>query len=58
MDDSTMLCAVGDVRMECRPTPKPALDKVLVGVRPVGICGSDARYFAHEHIGDVVVEDP
>lgn len=36
---------VEDLRLEERPRPVPAADQVLVRVKAVGICGSDASYF-------------
>ena len=55
---SAVLAAVGDLRIEDRETPRPGAGEVLVGVRSVGICGSDVHYWEHGRIGDFVVESP
>ena len=55
---SAVLASVGDLRIEDRPTPSPAPGEVLLGVRSVGICGSDVHYWEHGRIGDFVVESP
>ncbi|WP_053383313.1 NAD(P)-dependent alcohol dehydrogenase [Leucobacter celer] len=46
------------IREERRPIPRPGPGEVLVRVRAVGVCGSDAHYFEHGRIGDFVVEGP
>jgi L-iditol 2-dehydrogenase len=57
-----MLCAVmygvGDVRIEERPVPQARPDEVLVGIRRVGVCGSDVHYYTHGRIGGFVVREP
>ena len=55
---SAVLASVGDLRIEDRPKPTPGQGEVLVGVRSVGICGSDVHYWEHGRIGDFVVESP
>ena len=55
---SAVLAGVGDLRIEDRPTPSPGPGEVLIGVRSVGICGSDVHYWEHGRIGDFVVESP
>ena len=55
---SAVLAAVGDLRIEDRPTPRPGPGEVVIGVRSVGICGSDIHYWEHGRIGDFVVESP
>ena len=55
---SAVLAAVGDLRIEDRPTPRPGPGDVVIGVRSVGICGSDIHYWEHGRIGDFVVESP
>ena len=55
---SAVLAAVGDLRIEDRPTPRPGPGDVVIGVRAVGICGSDVHYWEHGRIGDFVVESP
>ncbi len=55
---SAVLAAVDDLRIEDRPRPEPGPGEVLIGVRSVGICGSDVHYWEHGRIGDFVVESP
>ena len=55
---SAVLAAVGDLRIEDRPTPSPGPGEVVIGVRSVGICGSDIHYWEHGRIGDFIVESP
>ena len=55
---SAVLAAVGDLRIEDRPAPRPGPGEVVIGVRSVGICGSDIHYWEHGRIGDFVVESP
>lgn len=38
------------------PVPVPGANEVLVKVKVVGICGSDAHYYQHGRIGDFIVE--
>jgi L-iditol 2-dehydrogenase len=52
------LHGVGDLRIEERPIPEPGPGDVLVGMRSVGICGSDVHYLTHGRIGNFVVEAP
>ncbi|GGL91107.1 sorbitol dehydrogenase [Nakamurella endophytica] len=53
-----MLRGVGDLAVEQRPVPSPALGEVLIRVGSVGVCGSDVHYFRHGRIGDYVVRQP
>jgi len=46
--------AVEDFRVEESLSP----DDVRIGIRNVGICGSDVHYYLHGRIGDFVVEGP
>ena len=55
---SAVLASVGDLRIEDRRAPSPGPGEVLIGVRSVGICGSDVHYWEHGRIGDFVVESP
>ena len=55
---SAVLAAVGDLRIEDRPAPRPGPGEVVIAVRSVGICGSDIHYWEHGRIGDFVVESP
>jgi len=47
-----------DLRVEDLPEPEVGPGQVKVGVRAVGICGSDVHYFKHGRIGNQVVEKP
>jgi L-iditol 2-dehydrogenase len=47
-----------ELRLEERPVPRPGPGQVLVGVRSVGVCGSDVHYYEHGRIGDFVVSAP
>lgn len=40
------------------PLPDTAPNDVLVGIRSVGICGSDVHYWTHGRIGPFVVREP
>lgn len=55
---AAVLHGVNDLRVEERPIPKPGPGDVLVGMRTVGICGSDVHYLTHGRIGSFVVEAP
>ncbi len=55
---SAVLAAVGDLRVEERPLPRPGPWDALIAVRSVGVCGSDVHYWEHGRIGDFVVESP
>lgn len=59
---STMIASVltttGQLTLEHRDVPTPALGQVLVKVSAVGVCGSDAHYYRHGRIGDFVVDNP
>lgn len=45
-----------EVRRRARPLPGPS--EVVVDIKSVGICGSDAAYLHHGRIGDWVVYEP
>lgn len=55
---AAILYKPGDVRIKKINVPKIDVDEVLVGVKAVGICGSDVHYFKHGRIGDFIVEKP
>jgi L-iditol 2-dehydrogenase len=55
---SAVLYGIHDLRIEDRPVPQPAPHEVLVGVRAIGICGSDVHYYEHGRIGPYVVDHP
>jgi len=55
---AAVLHAVGDIRLEERPTPTPKPHEVLIAIKTVGICGSDVHYWTHGRIGDFVVKNP
>ncbi len=52
------LTALEQMEMHEIPVPEPGADEVQVGIRAVGICGSDVHYYAKGNIGDFVVEFP
>jgi L-iditol 2-dehydrogenase len=52
------LHGINDLRVEERPIPEPGPGDVLVGMRSVGICGSDVHYLTHGRIGSFIVEAP
>ena len=56
---SVVLHAARDLRVEDRAAPPPlSQDRVRVGFRSGGICGSDLHYFMHGRTGDFVVTEP
>jgi len=55
---ASVLTGVRTIAVETRPVPRPRPDEVLVRVASVGVCGSDAHYYAHGRIGEFVVEAP
>ena len=55
---AAVLHGIGDLRVEERPIPEPGPGDVLVGMRTVGICGSDVHYLTHGRIGSFIVEAP
>jgi L-iditol 2-dehydrogenase len=55
---AAVLHGIGDVRVEEHPMPTPGPNEVVVGIRSVGICGSDVHYYEHGRIGDFVVSSP
>ncbi|MFN8636008.1 MAG: NAD(P)-dependent alcohol dehydrogenase [Chloroflexota bacterium] len=55
---AAVLHGIGDLRVEERPLPEAGPGEVVVGMRTVGICGSDAHYLTHGRIGSFVVEAP
>jgi L-iditol 2-dehydrogenase len=54
----SVLTRPGHLELQERPVPRPGPQEVLVAVRSVGICGSDAHYFQHGRIADFVVRGP
>jgi L-iditol 2-dehydrogenase len=54
----SVLTRPGHLELQERPVPRPGPQDVRVGVRSVGICGSDAHYFQHGRIADFVVRGP
>jgi L-iditol 2-dehydrogenase len=53
-----VLHGIGDLRVEEIPMPVPANNEVLISIRSVGICGSDAHYLDHGRIGNFVCTGP
>jgi L-iditol 2-dehydrogenase len=53
-----VLSQPGRLELQERPVPRPGPQQVLIAVRSVGICGSDAHYFQHGRIADFVVSGP
>lgn len=54
----SVLSEPGRLELQERPVPRPGPQDVLVAVRSVGICGSDAHYFQDGRIADFVVRGP
>jgi L-iditol 2-dehydrogenase len=54
----SVLSRPGRLELQERAVPRPGPQDVLVAVRSVGICGSDAHYFQHGRIADFVVRGP
>ncbi|MEW6755006.1 MAG: alcohol dehydrogenase catalytic domain-containing protein [Candidatus Latescibacterota bacterium] len=48
----------GDICVERVPVPRPARGEVLLGVRAVGLCGSDLHYYLEGGIGSARVTSP
>jgi len=47
-----------DMRLENVNVPRIGSNEVLIGVRSVGICGSDVHYYTHGRVGSYVVKEP
>ncbi len=47
-----------DLRVVQRPAEALKPTEVLVGVKAVGICGSDLHYHKHGRVGDFVIREP
>ncbi len=47
-----------DLRVADRPSEALGPSQVRVGVKAVGICGSDLHYFRHGKVGDFVIREP
>lgn len=58
MMKTAVMEAIGKIKIEERPIPKPKSGEVLVKIGYVGICGSDVHYFETGAIGDFVVKPP
>ena len=52
------LTALKTIEIGERPVPQIAADEVLVKIEYCGICGSDAEFFEHGHIGTRTVNYP
>lgn len=55
---AAVLVEPGRIEIAERPVPTPAPGDVLIRVRTVGVCGSDAHYYREGRIGEFVVEQP
>jgi len=55
---SAVLTEPRRIELAAIPTPVPGPGQVLVRLHAVGICGSDAHYYADGRIGDAVVDYP
>ena len=55
---AAVLVRPGEIAIEQRPVPAPAVREVLVEVASVGVCGSDVHWYEHGRIGDLVVRSP
>lgn len=57
-----VLHGVGDLRVEDWPHPlqdaELGAEEVLIGMKAVGICGSDVHYWTHGCIGPFIVKEP
>ncbi len=58
MNQTAVLYAPHDIRIEERPVPTPGPKDVLVEIKAVGVCGSDVHYYEHGRIGTFVVRAP
>ncbi len=47
-----------DLKIEEMPVPAPGEGEVLLGIKAVGVCGSDVHHYAEGGIGDEVVKEP
>jgi L-iditol 2-dehydrogenase len=52
------LLRVGEVSLFDEPMPRPGPGETLVEITAVGLCGSDAHWFAEGSIGDAVLARP
>ncbi|MFL7867823.1 MAG: zinc-binding dehydrogenase [Anaerolineales bacterium] len=52
------LHAHGELRLHDEPEPAPADGEAMVGVKAVGVCGSDLHWFSGGKIGDAKLEHP
>lgn len=47
-----------DLRLDRQAAPALGPAQVRVGIKAVGICGSDLRYYRHGRVGDFVIREP
>ena len=57
-NQSIVIHAAGDLRIETRDIAQPSADEVLVHMRTGGICGSDLHYFQHGGFGPIQLREP
>jgi L-iditol 2-dehydrogenase len=55
---AAVLVEPGRIELSERPVPRPGPKEVVLEVRAVGLCGSDAHYYREGRIGDFVVRAP
>ena len=52
------LHAHGELRTHDEPEPAPVAGEAMVGIKAVGVCGSDLHWFSEGEIGDAKLEHP
>ena len=52
------LHAHGELRTHDEPEPAPVVGEAMVGIKAVGVCGSDLHWFSEGEIGDAKLEHP
>ncbi|WP_299031606.1 L-idonate 5-dehydrogenase [uncultured Sulfitobacter sp.] len=57
-NQSIVIHAAHDLRIEARDVPTPAAGEVLVEMQAGGICGSDLHYYNHGGFGPIQLREP
>ena len=57
-NQSIVIHAAGDLRMEARDVPQPGPDEILVAMQAGGICGSDLHYYQNGGFGPIKLREP